>query len=257
VTRATQRSGGRSDLYETVLAVGATLTGSLDLEHVLATIARQIGEALDVSECDIQDFDEQRNTLTFSAVWRLDLTQEDLDYVGTVISLDERPSFAETIRQRRPVEAHADDPEMEPEERAAMERWQEKATLDFPLVYGDEVIGVVGLVESRVARRFTDEDKRLLELLAGPAAIAIRNARAYRARVDRTRRLAAVLDATRAITSTMDLDEVLRHVSETAAEVVDVSRSVIYEYRPESDSIIYRALFERCASPAAAPDPDG
>ena len=254
MTETRQRHDGHADPYETVLEVGATLAGSLDLDRVLATIARQVGEALDVSECDIQDYDEQQNTLTFSAVWKIDLTPEDLDYVGTVISLDERPSFAEVIVQRRPVEAYADDPEMEPEERAAMERWQERATLDAPIVYGDEVIGVIGLVESRAARRFTDEDKRLVELLAGPAAIAIRNARAYRARAERTGRLAALLDATRAITASTDLDEVLHRVCESAVEVVGLSQSVVYEYRPESDSIVYRSLHERFAPPDVEPD---
>ena len=243
-----------ADVYETVLEVGATLTGSLDLEQVLATIARQIGQALDVSECDIQDYDELQNTLTFSAVWKPDLTPEDVAYVGTVISLDERPSFAEPIKQRRPIEAYVDDPELEPGERAAMERWQEMATLDVPLVYGDEVIGLIGLVESRARRRFTDEEIRLVELLAGPAAIAIHNAHEYRARAERTRRLAAVLDATRAITATMDLDEVLSSVSRAATEVADVSQSAIYEYESATDSIVYRALHERFAPADVEPD---
>lgn len=133
--------------------------------------------------------------------------------------------------------------------------WGEQASLEAPLVYGDEVIGVLCVAErERVQRRFTAEDRRVLELLALPAAIAIRNARAYRARAERTRRLAAVLDATRAITATMDLDEVLLHVTESAVEVVDVSQSVIYEYSAESDSIVYRALYERFAAPGAKPD---
>ena len=69
-------------------------------------------------------------------------------------------------------------------------------------VYGDEVIGVICVAErERPERRFTVDERRLLELLAGPAAIAIRNARAYRARAERTRGLAAVLEASRAITA--------------------------------------------------------
>ena len=39
--------------YQTVFEVGATLIASLDLDQVFATIARQVGEALDVQLCDI------------------------------------------------------------------------------------------------------------------------------------------------------------------------------------------------------------
>jgi len=249
------RRSAAADPYQVVLEVGATLIGSLDLDHVFATIARQVGEALDVQYCDIHEFDVANDAMTCVAVWTPEPDAEEEAYVGTVVPLSERHGVRGVLGEGTLLEEYVDDVALPDEERALMRHWGELASLEAPLVYGDEVIGVLCVAErERRERRFTPEDKRMLELLAGPAAIAIRNARAYRARAERTRRLAAVLDATRAITSTMDLDEVLRHVSEAAADVVDVSRSVIYEYRPESDSIIYRSLFERCVSPAAAPD---
>jgi diguanylate cyclase (GGDEF)-like protein len=249
------RRSAAADPYQVVFEVGATLIGSLDLDHVFATIARQVGEALDVQYCDIHEFDIANDAMTCVAVWTPEPDPEEEAYVGTVVPLSERHGVRGVLGEGTLLEEYVDDVALPDEERALMRHWGELASLEAPLVYGDEVIGVLCVAErERRERRFTPEDKRLLELLAGPAAIAIRNARAYRARAERTRRLAAVLDATRAITSTMDLDEVLRHVSEAAADVVDVSRSVIYEYRPESDSIIYRSLFERCVSPAATPD---
>ena len=43
------------DPYATVLEVGTTLAVSLDLDEVVQTIARQVGEALDVQWCDINE----------------------------------------------------------------------------------------------------------------------------------------------------------------------------------------------------------
>jgi diguanylate cyclase (GGDEF)-like protein len=48
--------------------------------------------------------------------------------------------------------------------------------LDGPLEFGGQVIGVLGIVESRACRRFTDAEKRLFAQLSVLAAIAIHNA---------------------------------------------------------------------------------
>jgi diguanylate cyclase (GGDEF)-like protein len=255
VPSVTRRSRGRADPYQIVLEVGATLTGSLDLDHVFATIARQVGEALDVQYCDIHEFDIANDTMTCVAEWTPLPDPDQEAYVGTVVPLEERPGIRALLGEGKLLEEYVDDPALPDEARALMRRWGELASLEVPLVYGDEVIGVLCVAErERRERRFTSEDQRLLELLAGPAAIAIRNARAYRKRAERTRRLTAVLDATRAITATMDLDEVMRHVSEAAVQMIDVSQSAVYEYRPESDSIIFCSLYKRYAPPDGQPD---
>lgn len=80
----------RTDPYETVLEVGATLTGSLDLEHVLATIARQVGEALDVQYCDIHEYDVATDTLTCVAEWTPHPDPKEEAYVGTFVPVEER-----------------------------------------------------------------------------------------------------------------------------------------------------------------------
>jgi diguanylate cyclase (GGDEF)-like protein len=57
-----------------------------------------------------------------------------------------------------------------------MDLWGEKATLDAPLEFGGEVIGVLGIVETAYCRRFTEAERRLFSQLAVLAAIAIHNA---------------------------------------------------------------------------------
>ncbi|MGE5229645.1 MAG: GAF domain-containing protein, partial [Deltaproteobacteria bacterium] len=153
------------DPYRTVLEVGTTLASSLDLDEVVQAIARQVGEALDVQWCDINEYDPEARTMTYVAVWSKELRRVDLDYIGTVVSLDDRPERDAVIRKGDLLEEYLDDEDLDPRERDVMIRYDEKAVMEMPLVFGGEPLGVLGVVESRRDRRFTDEEKQLLRLL--------------------------------------------------------------------------------------------
>ena len=88
----------------------------------------------------------------------------------------------------------------------------------MPLHFRDKgVVGCLTLIEKREGRRFTDEDCELVTLLAGPAAVAIRNARLFRLQQEQNRYLGSMLDTARAITSTVTLEDSLAQICRTAA----------------------------------------
>ena len=235
------RSTAARDPYRTVLGVGTTLASSLDLDEVVQTIARQVGEALDVQWCDINEYDPEARTMTYVAVWSKELRAVDVEYIGTVVSLDDRPERDAVIRRGDLLEEYVDDEGLDPLEREVMVRYDEKAVMEMPLVFGGEALGVLGVVESRRDRRFTEDEKQLLRLLAGPAATAIGNARLFRQQQEQARRLGTLLDASRALAASVHLDEVLAGVARLAAEAAGATYSTVYEYRPHHDALVYRA----------------
>ena len=247
------RSG---DPFKTAYEVGTTLSASLDLDEVLASIARQVGEAMDVQWCDINEYDADARTMTYAAVWAQQLRREDIDYVGTVVSVAERPERDAVIRKGDILETYLDDPDLDPREREVMTKYDEWATMEIPLDYGGEPIGVLGVVDSRQGRRFDDDDRELFRLLAQPAAIAIGNARAHRDQRARARSTAALLDSSRALAATLDVDDVLARVARLAVDVSGVSQSAIYEYRPETDALVYKAEYLGESAPPGAPSLD-
>ncbi len=232
------------DPYRTVLEVGTTLASSLDLDEVMQTMARQVGEALDVQSCDINAYDAEARTMTYVAVWSAELRGVDIDYVGTVVSLEDRPERDAVIRKGDLLEAYVDDEDLDPLEREVMVKYDEGAVMEIPLVFGGDTLGVLGVVESRRDRRFTDDEKELLRLLARPAATALGNARLYRQQQEQARRLGSLLDTSRTLAESVDMDEVLAGVARLAAEAAGASYATVYEYRPHHDAIVYRADYQ-------------
>ena len=244
-TAETLTRPARRDLKPIVAQISAALASSLVLEEVLALIARRIAEAMDVWGCHILMYDARENTLTGVGYWAREISGEDAEETGAVIDLDERRDYLAVVKDRRMLETHVDDPGTAPEERAAMERWGEKSALEAPLVFGDEVIGVLSLLERRCVHRFTPEEKELLADLAVPAAIAIHNARLYTEQQERNRHLASLLESSRAMSSTVVLEEVLDLVARKAGEALESDECVIWEYDKENDALVFRSFFSR------------
>jgi diguanylate cyclase (GGDEF)-like protein len=231
-----------------VAEVSAALASSLVLEETTAIIAERIARAMGVWGCDIHDYDADSNTLTLVAWWCPEPTVEDLDYIGNVVRLDERPGYEPIVRDRETVATYIDDSEIPDDERAIMQEWNELSTLCTPLVFGEEVIGVLGLIESREIRRFTEEDRELFRRLAVPAAIAIHNARIYTGQQERNRHLASLLESSRAMSSTFVLEQVLEVVARKTGEALRSDECAIYEYDAEADTLVYRSSFSRESS---------
>ncbi len=245
VFRLRREAAGR-DPYALACDVGAVITSSLVLEDVLATVARQIAEAMGVWECDLYEYYPESRTIVASAAWARELTQADLDWVGTATDLEQRPTYSGVFLRGEVAESYADETgELDPTDMTLMAQWGELATLSVPLAFEGEIIGCLTLVEKREARRFDEDDKRLASLLAIPAAVAIHNARMYRWEEQQNRHLSSLLDASRALTSAGTPEDALDLVCREAAVALDVGSAVIYEYDAAGDAIVYRAFYPR------------
>jgi GAF domain-containing protein len=80
-----------------------------------------------------------------------------------------------------------------------------------PLLSGGTTLGVIA-VQSHRPNAFSDEDMRLLTLLANQASAAIRNAQTFEAAQERARQLRLINDVARQITATQPLPDLFRQI---------------------------------------------
>ena len=225
--------------------VSATLASSLAAEDILATVARQIGEAMGVFSCDIWGYEPGARHMTFVATWCAAAENPYGDAVGDTAELDGWDNMLAVVEARQTVELHSDDPDLPSTDRTSFEKWGFQTTIDAPLVYGDHVIGVLGLVETRELRRFTAAERALFGQLAVQAAIAINNARAFRRLEGQNRQLQALREIGDALTSTLVFEEALEVMAREAAEALGVSRCIINEYTESDDTLTPLVVYER------------
>jgi diguanylate cyclase (GGDEF)-like protein len=219
---------------------------SRQLAETLKALTHQIATAAGCSECCIYEYLPGRRALRAQAIWSDELTDRDRAWVGCLHDLETIPDFAQVVTQRMVLAAYAEDEDVRrvpgPE---TMAYWGELAAIWAPIVADGEVIGILELTEKRAPRRFGEADKLLVRQMADLAALALRNARDSRAVAARNRQLTALIDSSRAMTSTLDLDEVLDVVCRQTARALGAPSSYIYEYDPTEDTMVWLAHYQR------------
>lgn len=237
------RPATHGERLRTAVEAGAAITRALAGDDAPTVIAGHVARALDVWECALYEYDPHGRILTATALWSRDLRPEDTAWLGQRIAIDERPGYRRVVEGGETLLAAAGDPGLDHADQAAMEKWDELQKMGVPLRFGGlGVVGCLVLIEKREGRPFTDEDVELVGLLAGPVAVAVRNARLFRLQQEQNRYLASLLDTGRAITTSITLEDSLARICRTAAEALETQECVIYEYDPARDAIICRAF---------------
>ena len=194
-------------------ARGHSLAADLASEQGLAAFVRGVGEALDVSLVDVWLFVPDREALVYEAVWRRGgHGGEAAGAIGTWVALDERPDLKSVIESAAPVERHVDDPALPAALRAFLESRGYRSVFDAPLRAAGETVGVLGVVETRGVRRFSEHDRELLARLCELAARGAQTAWAQRREAERESHLDLLLEASRNLAGSLDHREALDRV---------------------------------------------
>lgn len=189
--------------------IGRTITSSLDIEEVLASIMDRISALLKPKNWSLFLLDEAKQELYFQV------------FVGSAppekiknVRLKVGEGIAGWVaRERKPVWVNDayDDPRFTPKVDAKTEL-RTGAILCVPLTYKERVLGVIELIDTEEGGVFREEDLKVLMTIADYAAIAIENARNFK----RVQELTVTDDITRLYNSRF-MHEVLEHEISRAA----------------------------------------
>jgi diguanylate cyclase (GGDEF)-like protein len=95
----------------------------------------------------------------------------------------------------------------------------EESLLAVPLDYGARTIGVI-VVSKLGTNQFDEDDLRLLEVLAGHAAVALENARLYEAQRREAEGATALLEFSRELAGAEGIEAVLEQIVESSARLL-------------------------------------
>jgi HD-GYP domain-containing protein (c-di-GMP phosphodiesterase class II) len=117
-----------------------------------------------------------------------------------------------------------------------------RSEMCVPLKIGERVIGVID-VESDQTNAFSDDDLRLISTLAGQLAVTIEHARLFAETEKKANDLALLLGTSTAISSTLDLDQILGTVAQQIACSLVATLCRITLLEEARENLVIRAAY--------------
>jgi PAS domain S-box-containing protein len=219
---------------ETLSAITATLARSLDLDQVLQAIMDSVPRLIPDSNSGVIHLVDQatrklipRATLTPEVNIQEELEMSVGEGIAGLAAQEKRPINVPNVEE----DAHflpSDIPT------------SKKSLLAAPLISDGDCIGTLSLNSDQVGA-FNAEDERLLTTLAAQAALAVRNARLHQEIQRRVEELTFLNRVGRAVTSSLDLEQILRTVMEETARVLKIEAGSILLLDEESGELVFEA----------------
>src|SRR5205085_10457494 len=116
----------------------------------------------------------------------------------------------------------------------------EESLLAVPLRYGSRVVGAI-VVSKLGLDQFDEHDLRLLEVLAGHAAVALENAGLYEAARREAESATALLEFGRELSSAEGMNEVVERIVQQSARTLGSSRASVWFQETGGGEIRVRA----------------
>ena len=233
---------GRARRERLLNELSLELGSSLERRTVLDSACRAIGALLDVSTCGIY---AQRDdgAVECLAVWADGKAVDD--FVGRRFPLEQWTTTRVALDSGETVVVNSlEDPRLGADERAVMRRWDQLTLLAAPMRARGRVLGTVEMTRPDADHPFSAEDVATAEACARMTALSVDNALLFERQADHARRVTSLLEAGRAITSSLDINDVLAALVRTAATSLDCPEAIIFAYDAEDDTMTMRSVFQ-------------
>ncbi|MGC9973840.1 MAG: GAF domain-containing protein [Gaiellaceae bacterium] len=206
-------------LTETTEAVNS----SLDLEEVMALIARKVAEALEADACFVYLYDERGAELVLRATYGAQVGEEERKprmrigegLTGSSAAIRQPVMIAEGANLDPRFKAFKNLPEGEYE-----------SILAVPILAREKLEGALN-VRTKHPREFSHAEIELLVAIAGQVAQSIQHARLYEQARQRVRELEALAKISEAVSESLYVEESLEAIVKTTMQAVAATGAAV------------------------------
>lgn len=222
-----QRAEKMSKLYE----ITRDLNKHQNLQTILDLVCEKTMDLMVVSEVGVSIYDSKQDALIVRSVRGYDIP------IGTVI-----PSgvgiAGKVIQNHEPIILN---------DYASYEGRLPQfynapfaATMTVPMLFGDDLIGILGMAEFKPSKReFTEEDLKWASLLANAAAGAIHNADLYNTAKTNADQLAMLYDAGLALNSMLEPKKQISFLLQIAQQALSCDRIAFLRINEDTGAAVY------------------
>ncbi len=231
--RLFQETRRRAEEMTALREAAVEVSGNFDQAHILNSIVERATDLLKGQGGVLYKVDADKQCLNVLVSYHLqpDLTQETLQF-GEGVS-------GQVAQKRQPIIVndykHWAGNSL-PSARPTQLGVPFNAVLGVPVIWQDELMGVLNVFSDAAQRKFDDNDLRLLTLFASQAAGALQTTNLYEQLVRRLEETSALRETAVDIASELDPDRLLETIVRRAVALLHAWGGSLHRYEPESQT---------------------
>ncbi len=210
--------------------VARDITSSLDLHEVFQRIVDRARDLCGSDLAFLAPYDREKGTATIGAV-----SGARTRVLMSLTIMPGRGTGGRVLETGEPfvTDDYLHDPRISQDYAAAAIREGFIAQAVVPLRFRRAITGLLWVV-NRTPRPFTPRDIAILNKLADQAALALENARLYVEAQEQLKETEALLSVSRALSSTLELEPLLRHFLRQVAQILDADSAGVWLVNPDT-----------------------
>lgn len=210
----------------------SNLAATLDFRTLMLSAVSKALDLLDVGRCAFFSRDLLTNDLHLEA----SNFEHEKIFGEAAVKLDES-TIEQLVHHQSPVsiEGH---PRSVPLVSEIMKKMKSKSLLLVPLMVRDRNLGLMLLDNAEKPQMFTPEVVDLAVRYANKVAAAMENARLHGSEQQKLKETMALLEVSRLVTSTLDIDVLLSRLVQITADVCEIGKCTVF-IRPQKDGLFY------------------
>jgi len=229
---------GRLQETQTLLAVAEALSLRLEAPEAMRRVAREVALAFGADMVGAYARDPATSdALLPIAGYHVPASLREW-FRGTPLVVSNSPKLDLAWRTRSP--AWTSDAAKDEAWSAAVRALPEHSALFAPTAAGQEVVGGLFLVWWKIGRAFPDAELGLVAGVAAQVGLALENRALAREMSERLLEAEIVADVAKSVTTSLDLDTVLRRVAERARELCRADVALIGLQEADGDGLVFR-----------------
>ena len=224
----------RPNIEDALFQIAKAITSQLNLEEALNQVAETAMTLSDAGETSIWLVDEVSGKLKLEAQRGL----EDRKLRRTHLKVCDDNMVGEVLRTGKTLRA-AHKPGTD--KVKIQTDYLVDAVVYAPIMLAGVALGVLTATHRTPGRQFTDWDEKVLSSIADYAAIAIQNSRLYEATDEalaaRVQELAALNEVSRAVSASLDIDQISQILVEQLNKNWKIKSSALYLLDPDQNDL--------------------
>lgn len=209
-------------------------TSIMDPPALLEKLARHMTEALKVTSGSIMSVDLVEETMqVVGEYWGDDaLPIEKHSDLGKIYITSDYSTIMSTMIAGKVLIIHANSGNLTDVEREQFKEYGIQSMMFVPIMAHGQLFGDMEIWESRRRRKFTPAEIHLAQAMAGHAASIIENSQLFAETRQREAELATMLAVSQAVSSSLELKDVLEQAAISMARIMRVDYCALSDYDP-------------------------